>query len=232
MPKAIFLNFGNAQMDRARRYSIFAVACFLTMVFQGCAFLRPSAHNRGVVYSGPKARVVVADFAVMAPKAGPDIGLGLREMFLTALTASNHFIITRQVGSQKVKSPPEDLTISVVVADFEPQVSGGSAGTGGGGGVNSGALGGLLGATLNKAHIALDIRVTDAVTSEIVAAGKVQGQATDISGAVMAGSSSSWALGSNLFAYANTPMEKAIRISIFEAVRYITGSIPEKYNKY
>ncbi len=210
--------------------------CLLIGLLQGCAGFRPSTHNRGVAaiasYTGPKARVVVADFVVMAPKASSDIGVGLREMFLTALTASNYFIITGQAEPQKVKPPSEDLTISVAVADFEPQASGGSAGTGGGGGVNSGALGGLLGATLNKAHIALDIRVTDAVTSEIVAAGKAQGQATDISGAVMAGSSSSWALGSNLFAYANTPMEKAIRISIFEAVRYITGSIPDKYNKY
>jgi curli biogenesis system outer membrane secretion channel CsgG len=167
----------------------------------------------------------------MASKAHPGIGVGLKEMFLAVSSSSNHFKILNQ-GNPQEANPSPDLIINVAVTDFEPQASGGSAGTGGGGGVNSGVLGGLLGATLNKAHIALDIRVTDAATAQIVAQGRVQGQATDISGAVMAGSFSGWALGSNLFAYANTPMEKAIRICIFEAVRYITRSIPEKYYKY
>jgi len=35
-----------------------------------------------------------------------------------------------------------------------------------------------------------------------------------------------------LGAYANTPMEKAIRICIIEAVRYIAQVIPANYYKY
>ncbi|MCX5714549.1 MAG: hypothetical protein NT033_07055 [Candidatus Omnitrophica bacterium] len=221
---------------RMHRGLVIVTICLLIGVLEGCARLRPSGRNESGVsptaYSGPKARVEVADFTVTASKASQKIGLGLKEMFLAALSSGNHFKILEPESFQKTKEPAADLIVSVTVSDFEPQASGGSAGTGGGGGVNSGVLGGLLGVTLNKAHIALDIRVTDAATSQIVAAGRVQGQATDISGAVMAGSSSNWALGSNLFAYANTPMEKAIRICIFEAMRYITGSIPGKYNKY
>ena len=41
-----------------------------------------------------------------------------------------------------------------------------------------------------------------------------------------------WALGAGLGAYANTPMEKAIRICIIEAVRYISQTIPASYYKY
>jgi len=38
-----------------------------------------------------------------------------------------------------------------------------------------------------------------------------------------------WNLGPALSGYANTPMEKAIRTCIIEAVRYISNSVPEKY---
>jgi curli biogenesis system outer membrane secretion channel CsgG len=39
-------------------------------------------------------------------------------------------------------------------------------------------------------------------------------------------------LSAGLALYSNTPMEKAIRTSIIEAVAYITQSIPLKYYKY
>jgi len=93
-------------------------------------------------------------------------------------------------------------------------------------------LGGLLGAALNKAHMALDIRIVDTSTSEVLAATRVQGQASDIAGGIMAGFFGSWGLGVGLSAYANTPMEKAIRVCIIEAVRYISQTIPVNYYKY
>ncbi|MDD2703666.1 MAG: CsgG/HfaB family protein, partial [Candidatus Omnitrophica bacterium] len=106
------------------------------------------------------------------------------------------------------------------------------AGIGGGGGVASGILGGLLGAALNKAHMALDIRIIDTSTSEVVAATRVQGQASDVAGGFMSGFMGRWALGGGLSAYANTPMEKAIRVCIIEAVRYISQTAPMSYFKY
>jgi curli biogenesis system outer membrane secretion channel CsgG len=49
-------------------------------------------------YSGPKARVAIADFDVKAAKATFEIGSGLREMLLTALINSNRFsVVERQV---------------------------------------------------------------------------------------------------------------------------------------
>jgi curli biogenesis system outer membrane secretion channel CsgG len=205
-------------------------------------------------YSGPKARVAVADFEVKAAKATTEIGSGLREMLLTALVNSNRFsVVERQAltavmqeqelsasgaaqqgagGPQRGKIKTADLIISAAVTEFEPQASGGSAGVGGGGGVGSGVLGGLLGASLNRAHMALDIRIIDASTSEILAATRVQGQATDLAGGALVGFFGSWALGAGLGAYANTPMEKAIRVCIIEAVRYITQAISPVYYKY
>jgi curli biogenesis system outer membrane secretion channel CsgG len=234
---------------------------FLIFSIAGCASLEPTAqvdNNAGTTalppYSGPKARVAVADFDVKAAKAGGEIGSGLREMLVTALINSNRFsVLERQAlgavmqeqelsasgaaqqgsgGPQRGKIKTADLIITAAVTEFEPQASGGAAGIGGGGGVGSGILGGLLGAALNKAHMALDIRIVDASTSEVLAATRVQGQASDVAGGIGMGFFGGWALGAGLGAYANTPMEKAIRVCIIEAVRYISQTMPANYYKY
>ena len=205
-------------------------------------------------YAGPKARIAIADFEVTASKATSEMGFGLREMLTAALlNSSRFFVVERQVQSaivqeqesvavgtnqtiegtpEKVQAKTTDLIITAAVTEFEPQSSGGRAGLGGGGGAGSGVLGGLLGTTLNKPHMSLDIRIVNTATSEVLASMRVQGQASDVSGGFMSGSLGNWALGSGLSAYANTPMEKAIRICIGEAVRYISQTIPPGYYKY
>ncbi|MDI6606437.1 MAG: CsgG/HfaB family protein [Candidatus Omnitrophota bacterium] len=214
----------------------------------GCALLRPSAAEQKATrvpaalpsYSGLKAKIAVADCDVQAAKATREIGSGLRQMFITALTDSNRFIITEQPvvnGKPRDENSPApdsgaDLIIAIAVNEFEPQVSGGSSGMGGGGGVGSGVLGGLLGTNLNKAHMALDVRIITASNSEVLASTRVQGQASDVSGAHQGGEFGSWALSKGLSAYADTPMEKAIRATIIEAVRYISQTIPASYYKY
>ncbi len=209
----------------------------LVICFAGCASLKsvmwPGAHGGKTAtigglapYSGSKAKIAVADFDVKTAKAGGTTGSDLREILVTALINSNRFkVVERQASTA-------DLIITAAVTEFEPQASGGRGGIGGGGGVGSGRLGGLLGASLNKAHMSLDIRIVDASTSEVLAVSLVQGQAADISGSIMADSLGSWQLVGGLSAYTNTPMEKAIRICIIEAVRYISKTIPATYYKY
>jgi curli biogenesis system outer membrane secretion channel CsgG len=238
------------------------IISILTLTLTSCASLtQPTAQVDNTAgapalppYSGPKARVAIADFDVKAAKATFEIGSGLREMLVTALVNSSRFsVVERQAlaavmqeqelaasgaadtgagGPQRGKIKTADLIISAAVTEFEPQASGGGAGIGGGGGVASGILGGLLGAALNKAHMALDLRIIDASTSEVLASTRVQGQASDISGGLMMGFMGGWALGGGLGAYANTPMEKAIRVCIIEAVRYISQIIPVNYYRY
>jgi curli biogenesis system outer membrane secretion channel CsgG len=242
--------------------ALFLMGCGLLVIgIIGCASLmQPTAqvdNTAGAAalppYSGPKARIAVADFDVKAAKATFEIGSGLREMLVTALINSNRFsVLERQAlsavmqeqelsasgaaqtggGPQRGKIKTADLIVTAAVTEFEPQASGGRAGIGGGGGIGSGILGGLLGAALNKAHMALDIRIVDTSTSEVLAATRVQGQAADIAGGIMGGFLGSWGLGGGLSAYANTPMEKAIRICIIEAVRYISQTTPANYYKY
>ncbi len=237
---------------------------YLIFTLAGCASLRQMMQPRAQVeptagvqalppYSGPKARIAIADFEAKAAKATGEIGSGLREMLITALINSNRFsVVERQVleavmkeqelsasGAadqttkvERGKIKTADLIVTAAVTEFEPQTSGGRAGVGGGGGVGSGVIGAMLGGALNKAHLALDIRVIDTSTSEILAATRVEGQASDISGAIMAGFLGGWGLGSGLSAYANTPMEKAIRICIIEAVKYVAQTTPADYYKY
>jgi len=204
-------------------------------------------------YSGPKARIAVADFDVKAAKAGGEIGSGLREMLITALVNSNRFrVVERQAlkaimkeqelavsgaaqGTSQVRTgaiKTADLIITAAVTEFEPQASGGGAGVGGGGGIGKGVLGALLRGALNKSHMALDIRIVDTSTSEVLAATRVVGEASDISGGIMGGFLGSWGLGGGLSMYKNTPMEKAIRVCIINAVNYISQSIPPSYYKY
>jgi len=190
------------------------------------------------VYSGPKARIVVADFDVKAAKATNEVGSGLREMLIAALKDSNRFSVVERQQAQaqaalgQVGSANADLIIAAAVTEFEPQASGGRAGVGGGGGGGSGALGGLLGSALNKAHMGLDISIMDASTSKALAVTHIQGQASDIARTDKGGLFVSGNLTAGLSAYANTPMEKAIRICIIETIRYMNQSIPATYYKY
>ncbi|MBM3255418.1 MAG: hypothetical protein FJZ08_03880, partial [Candidatus Omnitrophica bacterium] len=238
-----------------KRFIIAAILlCGVTISFAYAAW-QPTAqvdNNAGAAalppYSGPRARIAVADFDVKAAKATGEIGSGLREMLVTALINSSRFsVLERQTlsavmqeqelsssgaaeqgigGPQRGKIKTADLIITAAVTEFEPQASGGSAGIGGGGGVGSGILGGIIGGALNKAHMALDIRIVDTSTSEVLAATRVQGQASDVAGGIGIGFMGKWGLGAGLSGYANTPMEKAIRVCIIEAVRYISQSIP------
>lgn len=203
----------------------------VTLSVTGCAFFRPKAQTGKSApiaplprYSGPKASIAVAGFDVQALSVSRESGLGLRQMLIAALTKSNRFLI---IENHKAA----DLILTTVLTQFEPQASGGRAGLGGGGGINNGILGGLLGANVNKAHIGLDIRVVDVSSSKVVAATHLQGQASDNTANVN-GVFGGRGLEAELAVYANTAMEKAIRICIAEAVSYIYKTTPESYYKH
>ncbi|MCM8780277.1 MAG: hypothetical protein NC914_03955 [Candidatus Omnitrophica bacterium] len=233
---------------------------FLVSGIIGCASaIQPTAQVDNTAgaqplppYAGPKARVAVADFDVKAARGSREIGSGLREMLITALVNSNRFrVVERQAlgavmqeqelaasgaaqpGSvQRGQIQTADIIISAAVTEFEPHASGGGAGIGGYGGVAGGILGGLVGGMMTKAHMALALRIIDTSTSEVLASTRVQGSATDVAGGIMGGWGGGWGLGAGLGGYANTPMEKAIRICIIEAVKYISQAIPPSYYKY
>jgi curli biogenesis system outer membrane secretion channel CsgG len=64
--------------------------------------------------------------------------------------------------------------------------------------------------------MALDIRIVDTSTSEVLAATRVQGQATDAAGNIGIGFLRNWGLGAGLSGNANTPKKK---LSVFVSLR-------------
>lgn len=214
-----------------KRSLSFILSLCIIFSLTGCALWRPFGakkdKNKGFQalppYSGPRARIAESDFEIKAAKATGEIGSDLKEILIAALTKTNRFSVVERKDS--------DLIITATLDEFEPQVSGGRGGIGGGGGVGSGTLGGLLGTSLNNAHMSLEIRIIDTATSTVLASSHITGQASDAGGSSLS-ELSGVTLGTGLSAYANTPMDKAMRICIVEAVRYIAQAVPQEYYKH
>jgi len=243
------------------RKIFFCAACAMMFAcITGCASLsQPTAQVDNYAgtaalppYAGPKARIAIAEFEIKAAKAHRSIGTGLREMLITSLVNSDRFsVMERQVlqaamqeqelaasgaaapgGVRRGSIKTADLIVTAAVTEFEPRSVGGRGGLGAGGSVGSVILGGIIAGSMNKAHMALDIRVIDASTSEILSATRVQGKASDFAGGFGVAIFGEGALGTGLSGYAKTPMEKAIRVCIIEAVKHIAQTVPANYFKY
>lgn len=207
-------------------------------------------------YDGPKARIAVGEFQDKTAKGGgstgwigmfgvnfKQIGDGMRDMLTTALFNSNRYTVLEreQLGAVlkeqdlategRIKKGTEaptgeiygaELIITAAVTEFE----GSAKGVGGG----TKVLGVTVGGGVKKAHIAIDIRIIDTKTSQIVAATSVEGSATSfgVGGATRIGGTLPVGLGG----FAKTPTEKAIRVCIQKAVEYIVSQTPSEFYRY
>ncbi len=208
--------------------------------------------QEALTYHGPKARIAVASFKCKAAKCGGEIGDGLADMLATALFRTGRFIVLeRGEGFEEVKKELElgqseyvnqrkavrkgqvesaDILVVGAITAFEPNYTGGG-----------GAIGGLFGTVLSgvgakvkNAYIAADIRLVDVRTGRVINATTVEGKATSwgLGGGLGARVSHHVYLGGALGAYKNTPMEKAIRVMLQNAVNYIAQMVPEEYFRY
>ena len=197
-------------------------------------------------YMGPKARVAVTKFEDKSARGSEEIGNGMAEMLANALFATNRYIVLERQSlddvireqdlgaSGRVKKETAaaigeiegaDLLIEGTITEFAPDTSGAEGGLGGLLSRRSGVVGGILGG-VKTSHLAMIIKVIDAKTGRRLASEQVEGKATDIAGL---GSMSGSRLGGSLGGYSNTPMEKAIRIAIEEAVKLIVAKTPSEY---
>jgi len=198
---------------------------------------------------GAKARVAVNKFVDKSAKGRStgQIGDGMAEMLSNALFASNRFIVLERGSLKDVMREQDlgasgrvrqdtaapigelegaDLLIQGTITEFEP----GTSGAGGGvGGWIPGRLGGVIGGIaggVRTSHVAMIVKVIDTKTGRVLASEQVEGKATDIGGvAGLGGGGLAGAFG----AYSKTPMEKAIRVSIEEAVKLIVAKTPPEY---
>ncbi len=206
-------------------------------------------------YNGPKARLAVARFTDKTGKGWwtGAIGDGMADMLATALFHTNRYIVLERqtlgdvlkeqdlAAAGRIKRGTEaptgeiegaELLITGAVTEFEGAQSGIGGGIGGIGGIGGRILGGIAGG-LKKAHMAIDVRVIDTKTSRIVAATSVEGEATDFAlGGALGGASGGGALGGALGGWSKTPTEKALRICIQEAVKFIVARTPETYYRH
>jgi len=196
-------------------------------------------------YMGPKARVAVTRFEDRSAKGRitGQIGDGMAEMLTHTLFATNRYIVLERQYLEDVtreedlatsgRARPEgappigeietaDLLIRGTITEFEPGSAGGGAGAGGV--VGGGGLGGLFG--IRASHVALVITGIDARTSRRVFSEQVEGKAIDIGGLI---GGFGGPLAAGLAGFAKTPMEKAIRIAIEEAVKVVVTKTPAEY---
>ena len=238
-----------------RAHLAFIVLCILAAVVWSCQTTPTAKVTSGggpsigqaqqEAYNGPKARIAVAQFKDKTGKGwwSGQIGDGMADMLATSLFNTNRYIVLERHilgdvlteqdlgASGRVKKQTAapigqiegaELLITGAVTEFEPGTSGGSGDLGGTVGK---VFGGILGG-IRKAHIAIDVRVVDTRTSRLVAATSVEGEATDYNlGGLAIGSS----VGGSLGGYSKTPMEKAVRVALGEAVNFIVSQTPQTY---
>lgn len=206
-----------------------------------------------VTYRGPKARIAVASFKCKAAKCSGAIGEGLSDMLATALFRTGRFIVLErgeglkaiqeelnlgQSGYVRPGAAPQigqmegaDILVIGAITAFEPEASG----IGGGGIVIPFNVPLIGGAKISKkeAYIAADIRLIDVRTGRVINATTVEGKASSWNiGGGMGTILGTVALGGVLGAYKNTPMEKAIRVMLYNAVDAIAKMVPENYYRW
>ncbi len=208
--------------------------------------------QEALTYQGPKARIAVASFKCKAAQCGGQIGDGLADMLATALFRTGRFVVLeRGEGFEEVKKELElaqseyvnqrkaaqkgqiesaDVLVVGAITAFEPNYTGGGGAVGG---LFGTVLGGV-GAKMKNAYIAADLRLVDVRTGRVINATTVEGKATSwgIGGGLGARVSSHVFLGGALGAYKNTPMEKAIRVMLQNAVNAIAQMVPQTYYRY
>lgn len=192
---------------------------------------------------GPKRSVVVDKFDSLstfnAAYGNWDVGGGLSAMLTTALDQSGRFVILeranldRVIGEQQIKTanaatPEAGPSLGAVTAaqfiiigsvtEFGAQDKGGGISIGLSG---SKGLGGLLGMTKTEGAVAMDLRIVDTTTSQVVQTLKVREPISETS---LNASSNYKAMALGGDSFNNTPLGEATRHAIEKAVAEIVAA--------
>jgi len=217
------------KVSMKKSFKIFSFALIL-LFLAGCFSTKPhSVLEKSLTgeplnpYSGPKVKITVNDFELKTSGIYAQVGLALKEYFISILNDTKRFIIV---------SPQEaDLAVSVEVIEFIPESSGGKSGLAGGGSSASSFMGGLLGEPLNKANMQLRLRIIDRATSSIISSRDIQSQAVENEGNKKIMTPHDKIFKTGLSEYVGTPMSKVIYDCLIEAGRFIAQSVPLSYYK-
>ncbi len=181
---------------------------------------------------GPKKLIAVIDFKNKSGAVSKyRIGSGMAEMLTTALIKSNRFIVVERQAIQDVLAEQDfgasgrtvqeaaaqfgkvlnaQILVRGAVTEFSQASTGGSQAFG--------YRGFSLGMRGGKAHVAVNIRLYDSTTGQVLDSQRCEGKASS-SGLSFAYSESDWAIGTSTFQA--TPMGKATQAAIDRAVYFI-----------
>lgn len=181
---------------------------------------------------GPKKTIAVMDFVNKAGRqAKHNFGDSMSEMLTTALIKTDRFIVVerqaisdvlqeqdfgvsgraREAGAAKLGAMLNaQILIRGAITEFETKTSGGSGGIG--------FAGVSLGGKSKKAHIAVNIKLYDVTTGEVIDSVRCEGKASSsgagIGGAVMG-------VGFDAGTFQKTPLGKATNKVIAQAVTFV-----------
>ncbi len=209
--------------------------------------------QEAVTYQGPKARIAVSSFRCKAAKCYGSLGDGFSDMLSTALFNTNKFVVlergeglsevqreldlgeSRYVNKKKAAKvgmmEGADVLVIGAITAFEPNASG----TKGGGVVVPLGVPFLGGAGFSKkeAYISADLRLIDVRTGRVVNATSVDGKASSFGVGGLGGARlGTVVLGGGFSTYKNTPMEKAVRVMLNNAINVISQRTPSNYFRY
>lgn len=181
---------------------------------------------------GPKKLIAVADFENKTNWAGQvNLGTGMADQLITALMNTGRFIVlerqsieavlreqnlaasaraTGEGGAKTGEVSRAQILIQGAVTEFQEIVSGG------GGGFYYGGM--MISANEARAHVAVDVRVYDTTTGQILASKACKGTAT-ASGGSFGYADGNWAFSAG--GQAKTPLDLAVRDAITQAVAFI-----------
>ena len=186
---------------------------------------------------GPKKNIAVMDFKNKAGVGSQwNIGTGMSEMLTTALIDSGRFVVverqaisdvlaeqdfgasdrTTEAGAAKIgKILNAQVLIRGAVTEFSTRSSGADTGL---------SIAGIgVGLSSSSAHVAVNIRIYDVTTGEVIDSIRCEGKAT--AGGVSASYSGAFSL--NGGGFAKTPLGKATQKVINEAVYKIAAKMDD-----
>lgn len=192
-----------------------------------------SAEQRWPAYTGPKKRIAVTKFEnkVRGTYGNWRLGDGFAEMLTTELMKTGQFVVVERQALQDVLGEQElgqsgvvrketaakvgqvlgaQIIVRGVVSEFTLNESGGGAGIG--------IAGFRLGGRSSNAHVAVDIRLVDTTTGQVLQSHNAVGKA-ESSGVNVGVSKGDVDFGAA--AFQNTPLGQATRQAIRDAVQFI-----------
>jgi curli biogenesis system outer membrane secretion channel CsgG len=221
-------------MNTMSKHALFSSGCIAVLALLGGCLTDSAAVAGKVAQACPEPRplVAVARFDSGAKNMPPEIGPGLTDMLVTAMTETGCYrmidsTVLAGLANDHDQQAPDlarragaELLVVGRVTAFEPDASGAGIGTTEGGRLSE-LLHSVGGLQVASSRISLALRLVDARTGEVVAASTLTGSAQDLGGSVQENE-----FGLSLAAYAKTPMGEAMQSAIEQAVTFLLARTP------